>query len=62
LVVKEPIGTETSSPIRITYFDFEIKKATKQFVDQLDKIPKTYEADANITGVTALLEIQKFIF
>ena len=56
---EEPNGFETSSPIRITYFDFETKKATKQFAYQLERIPKPYKGNVNVTGVTALLEIEK---
>ncbi len=56
---EEPNDSETSSPIRITYFDFQTKKATKQFAYQLEKIPKPYKGNVNVTGVTALLEIAK---
>jgi hypothetical protein len=56
---EEPNGTETSSPIRITYVDFQTQKATKQFAYQLERIPKPYKGNVNVTGVTALLEIAK---
>jgi len=56
---EEPNGSETSSPIRITYFDFQTQKATKQFAYNLERIPKPYKGNVNVTGVTALLEIEK---
>ncbi|PQJ74691.1 esterase-like activity of phytase family protein [Polaribacter gangjinensis] len=56
---EEPNGSETSSPIRITYFDFQTKQATKQFAYQLERIPKPYKGNVNVTGVTALLEIER---
>ncbi|WP_445752837.1 esterase-like activity of phytase family protein [Polaribacter sp.] len=56
---EEPNGSETSSPIRITYVDFQTKQATKQFAYQLERIPKPYKGNVNVTGVTALLEIEK---
>lgn len=56
---EEPKATKTSSPVRITYFDYKINKATKQFAYQLEKIPKPYKGNQNVNGVTAMLEIQK---
>ena len=56
---EEPNGSETSSPIRISYVDFQTQKATKQFAYQLEKIPKPYKGNQNVNGVTAMLEIEK---
>lgn len=55
----EPTITETSSPIRITYFDFETKQATKQFAYQLESVPKPSKGNVNMNGVTAILEYKK---
>ena len=55
----EPTFTETSSPIRITYFDEIKKKATKQFAYQLEKITKPAKAKVNLNGLTAILEYEK---
>jgi hypothetical protein len=56
---KEPTFHETQSPIRITYFDNKTKKATKQFVYQLEKIDKPAKGKVNLNGVTAILEYAK---
>lgn len=56
---EEPTFTKTQSPVRITYFDAESKKATKQFAYQLEKITKPAKGDINLNGVTAILEYEK---
>ena len=53
---EEPTFHETQSPIRITYFDNQTKKATKQFAYQLEKINKPAKGKVNLNGVTAILE------
>lgn len=50
---------KTQSPIRITYFDNQTKKATKQFAYQLEKIDNHAKGNINLNGVTAILEYQK---
>lgn len=55
---EEPTFTETSSPIRITYFDNRTKKATKQYAYQLEKLSKPAKGSLNLNGVTAILEYQ----
>ncbi|MDP2540868.1 hypothetical protein CSC81_14265 [Tenacibaculum discolor] len=56
---EEPTFHETQSPIRITYFDNESKKATKQFAYQLEKIDKPAKGNINLNGTTAILEYEK---
>ncbi|RSC93861.1 esterase-like activity of phytase family protein [Tenacibaculum singaporense] len=56
---EEPTFHETQSPIRITYFDNELKKATKQFAYQLEKIDKLAKGKINLNGTTAILEYRK---
>lgn len=56
---EEPTFHETQSPIRITYFDNESKKATKQFAYQLEKIDKPAKGNINLNGTTAILEYKK---
>jgi hypothetical protein len=56
---EEPTFIKTPSPVRITYFDAESKKATKQFAYQLEKITKPAKGDVNLNGVTAILEYEK---
>lgn len=53
---EEPTFHKTQSPIRITYFDNQSKKATKQFAYQLEKIDKPAKGKINLNGVTAILE------
>lgn len=53
---EEPTFHKTQSPIRITYFDNQFKKATKQFAYQLEKIDKPAKGKINLNGVTAILE------
>ena len=59
---EEPTFNETQSPIRITYFDNETKKAVKQFAYQLEKIDKPAKGKVNLNGVTAILEYDKDSF
>lgn len=56
---EEPTFHKTQSPIRITYFDNDTKKATKQFAYQLEKIDKPAKGKINLNGVTAILEYAK---
>jgi len=56
---EEPTFQKTSSPIRITYFDNQIKKATKQYAYQLEHITKPAKGNINVNGVTALLEYKE---
>ena len=55
----DPTFTETNSPIRLTYFDKQTGKATKQFAYQLEKITKPTKGDVNLNGVTAILEYEE---
>ena len=55
----DPTFTKTASPIRITYFDNDSKKATKQFAYQLEHITKPAKGDINLNGVTAILEYKE---
>ncbi len=50
---------KTNSPIRITYYDKQSGKATKQFAYQLENITKKPKEKFNVNGVTALLEYEK---
>ncbi|WP_028889311.1 esterase-like activity of phytase family protein [Tenacibaculum ovolyticum] len=59
---EEPTFHKTESPIRITYFNNETKKATKQFTYQLEKITKPAKGTVNLNGVTAILEYTKNSF
>ncbi|QNM86038.1 esterase-like activity of phytase family protein [Polaribacter pectinis] len=56
---EEPTFTKTSSPIRITYFDKNSQKATKQFAYQLEHITKPAKANINLNGLTAILEYKE---
>ncbi len=56
---EEPTFHETQSPIRITYFDKKLNKATKQFAYQLEKIDKPAKGKINLNGTTAILEYRK---
>ncbi|MEE9408501.1 MAG: esterase-like activity of phytase family protein [Polaribacter sp.] len=55
----EPTFTKKSSPIRITYFDKQTQKATKQFAYQLEHITKPAKGNINLNGVTAILEYKE---
>ena len=55
----EPSFTKKASPVRLTYFDNQSKKATKQFAYQLEHITKPAKANINLNGVTAILEYKK---
>lgn len=55
----EPTFTKTQSPVRITYFDNENKKATKQYAYQLDHISRPAKGNINLNGVTAILEYKE---
>jgi hypothetical protein len=55
---EEPKYLEANSPIRITYFDKEKEKATKEFVYQLSPITKPFIGDFNLNGVTDILEFK----
>ncbi len=59
---EEPTFIKTNSPIRITYFENQTEKATKQFAYQLDKIDTPSKGKININGVTAILEYKKITF
>ena len=59
---EEPTFDKTQSPARITYFDNQTKKATKQFAYQLEKIDKPAKGTINLNGVTAILEYEKNSF
>ena len=56
---EDPTFTKKSSPIRITYFDNNYKKATKQFAYQLEHITKPAKGNINLNGVTAILEYKE---
>ena len=56
---EEPTMHKTQSPVRITYFDNQTKKATKQFAYQLEKIDNPAKGNINLNGVTAILEYTK---
>lgn len=53
---EEPTFKTTNSPIRISYFDSALNKATKQFAYQLEKIDKPGKGNINLNGVTAILQ------
>ncbi|ARV14732.1 esterase-like activity of phytase family protein [Polaribacter sp. SA4-12] len=55
----EPTFKKASSPIRITYFDKESKKATKQFAYQLEHITKPSKGNINLNGLTSILEYKE---
>lgn len=55
----EPSFIKQSSPVRLTYFNNNSKKATKQFAYQLEHITKPAKSSINLNGVTAILEYQK---
>ncbi|AUC84687.1 hypothetical protein CW731_05000 [Polaribacter sp. ALD11] len=55
----EPTFTKTQSPVRITYYNTETKRATKQFAYQLEQITKPSKGTVNLNGVTAILEYDK---
>jgi len=59
---EEPTFHKTQSPVRITYFDNQRKKATKQFAYQLEKIDQPAKGKINLNGVTAILEYAKNCF
>jgi hypothetical protein len=54
-----PTFKKASSPIRITYFDKNFKKATKQFAYHLEHIEKPSKGSINLNGVTAILEYKE---
>ena len=54
-----PAFKKTSSPIRITYFDKNSKKATKQLAYHLEHIDKPSKGSINLNGVTAILEYKE---
>ena len=56
---EEPAFKNTSSPVRITYFDKKTKKATKQFAYQLEHITKPSKGDINLNGLTSILEYKE---
>ena len=58
-----PTFTKTPSPVRITYYNFVTKKATKQFAYQLEHITKPAKGNVNLSGLTAILEyeVNKFL-
>lgn len=53
---EEPSFHKTTSPIRITFFDKQSKKATHQFAYHLEPISKPAKGNINLNGVTAILE------
>ena len=55
----EPTFNKKLSPIRITYFDKQTKRATKQFAYQLEHITKPAKGAINLNGVTAILEYKE---
>lgn len=56
---EHPTFEKTSSPIRVTYFDYKKQKATKQFGYQLENITNPAKGTVNVNGVTAILEYAK---
>ena len=54
-----PTFKKTNSPIRITYFSNQTKKATKQYAYQLEHITKPAKGNINLNGVTAILEYKE---
>ena len=54
-----PTFKKTNSPIRITYFSNQTKKATKQYAYQLEYITKPAKGTINLNGVTAILEYKE---
>jgi hypothetical protein len=53
-----PAYLEANSPIRITYFDKTMEKATKEFVYQLSPITKPFIGNFNLNGITDILEFK----
>ncbi|UZO80809.1 esterase-like activity of phytase family protein [Aquimarina sp. ERC-38] len=55
----EPSYNSNGAPVRLTYFDFKLKKAIKQFIYSLDKLSKDPKGTFAVNGVTEILQISK---
>lgn len=59
----EPAGFEEKNyPVRISYFDFEAQKFTKQFVFLLDNVKNKSNAKVVINGLTSIIQLTEFQF
>ncbi|CAM1366684.1 esterase-like activity of phytase family protein [Tenacibaculum xiamenense] len=56
---EEPSYKVKKSSVRITYFDSDKGKATKQYAYELENLEKPRKGDINLNGVTAILEFRK---
>ena len=53
---------KTTSPVRFTKFNTLTRKATKQYVYQLEAVPKEKKGNINLNGITAILELSEDTF
>ena len=58
----EPTFDAIGGPVRVTYFDYNTKKATSQFAYPLDKLSKDPKGAFGVNGVTAILQIDEHTF
>ncbi|MCM5662252.1 esterase-like activity of phytase family protein [Galbibacter mesophilus] len=54
---EEPKTTETYSPVRITYYNWENENPQRQFIYQLDKIDKRPKGDFAVNGVSEIFMV-----
>ena len=54
-----PNFQENFSPVRITYYDYQTKKAEKQFAYPLNKLNRKKIGRFNVNGITAMLEYEE---
>ncbi|WP_088323415.1 esterase-like activity of phytase family protein [Polaribacter tangerinus] len=57
-----PTFVKKAAPVRVTYFDKNLKKATKQFVYELEHITKPAKGAVNLNGATAILQYNSNTF
>ena len=57
--VEKPSYENSKLPVRITYFDSDEGKATKQYIYELSPIERPPRGAINSNGVTAILEFRK---
>ncbi len=58
----EPTFDQKGTPVRITYFDYSSKNATRQFAYPLDPLDKDPKNGFGVNGVTALVQIDQNTF
>lgn len=56
---KKPSFKKNNSLVRFTYFDKNLKKATKEFSYRLEKIPRKKTGLVNLNGLTDIIEYKK---